>query len=165
LTNFRFAISTDVKGSELVRFNQYFIHSKSEEQLLRNHIEDLRTHCSKVQRHAEKISGSANATGFRKIFELLGLHSPKREKMLGMLLGVLTDREYGFADSAIIMLNCLEEALKDIQNTLGIAGSMHPEKIPDACTLLAEYGPHFSEMEVRAAVALYDIQKLIDELE
>jgi len=44
LTNFRFAVSTDVKGTELTRFNEYFIQSKTETQHLSDHIEDLRTH-------------------------------------------------------------------------------------------------------------------------
>src|SRR5690348_8150553 len=49
LTNFRFAIANDARGAELARFNDYFIQSKAEAQLLRDHVEDLRTHCSKVR--------------------------------------------------------------------------------------------------------------------
>src|SRR6185369_14225997 len=89
LTNFRFAISTDVNGSELARFNDYFIQSKAEAQLLRDHIDDLRTHCSKIRGHGARISVAVAATSFQKIFELLGLNSPAREKQLGEQLDKL----------------------------------------------------------------------------
>jgi len=39
LTNFRFALSAELQGSELVRFNNYYIKSKTETQFLRDHIE------------------------------------------------------------------------------------------------------------------------------
>jgi hypothetical protein len=165
LTNFRFAISTDVKGSELARFNDYFIQSKAEAQLLRDHIEDLRTHCSKIREHGGKISGAVTATGFQKIFELLGLNSPAREKQLGEQLDKLAYEDFAVANSAEKMLDCLEGALKDVQNALGVGGSMYPEKIPEACALLAEYGPEFEKMEERAAEAVKDIRELVKELE
>jgi len=165
LTNFRFAISTDVKGSELARFNDYFIQSKAEAQLLCDHIEDLRTHCSKIREQAGKISGAANATGFQKIFALLGLNSPAREQQLGQQLENLSYEDFAVANSAEMMLHCLEEALKEVQNALGVGGSMLPENIPEACTVLAEYGPEFEKMEERAAKAIKDIRKLVKELE
>src|SRR5436305_1669224 len=39
LTNFRFEISTDPKGSELRRFNDYLIESKGKAANLRDHLE------------------------------------------------------------------------------------------------------------------------------
>lgn len=71
LTNFRFAIYADVQGSELVRFNDYFIQSKTEAQHLENHIDDLRTHCSKIRKHGTKIGGEATVAGFTKVFHTL----------------------------------------------------------------------------------------------
>ncbi|MEJ2167487.1 MAG: hypothetical protein P8X90_18325 [Desulfobacterales bacterium] len=41
LTNFRFAVSADVRDTEKTRFNNYFIQSKTETQHLDDHIEDL----------------------------------------------------------------------------------------------------------------------------
>lgn len=164
LTNFRFAISTDVKGSELARFNDYFIQSKAEAQLLRDHIEDLRTHCSKIREHGGKISGSATAIGFRKIFELLALNSPEREKQLAEQLDKLAYEDFAVANSASKMLDCLEGALKDVQNALGGGGSMYPEKIPEACALLAEYGPEFEKMEELATEAVKDIREVVKDL-
>jgi hypothetical protein len=165
LTNFWFAISTDVKGSELARFNNYFIKSKTEAQLLRDHIEDLRTHCGKIREHGGKISGSATASGFRKIFELLGLNSPEREKQLGEQLDKLAYEDFAVANSAAKMLDCLEGALKDVQNALGGGRSMYPEKIPEACALLAQYGPEFEKMEERAEEAVKDIREVVKDLE
>jgi len=49
LTNFSFAVSADVQESELVRFNNYSIQFKEEAQNLRDHIDYLRNHCSKVR--------------------------------------------------------------------------------------------------------------------
>lgn len=161
MTNFWFAISTDAQGAELARFNDYFIQSKTEAQHLRNHIGDLRTHCSKIREHGVDIAGSAGATGFAKIFTLLGLNSPEREKKLGEQLDKLAYEDFAVANSAEQMLECLEHALKDVQNALGNGRSMYPEKVGQAATLLLEYGPVFEEMEEEAAEAIKDIQRLV----
>ena len=165
LTNFRFAVSIDVQGSELARFNNYFIQSKAEAQHLRGHIEDLRTHCSKVREHGAKIGGSATATGFTKVFTLLGLNSPEREQELGEQLDKLAYEDFAVANSAEKMVDCLERALGDVQNALGDGGLMHPDKVPNAATLLAEYGPEFERMEERAAKAVKEIRDLVSELQ
>ena len=165
LTNFRFAIANDVKGAELARFNEYFIQSKADAQLLHDRIEDLRTHCSKIREHGSKISGSATATGFAKIFGLLGLNSPERELELGERLDKLAYEDFAVANSAEQMLACLEGALKDVQNALGDGGSMYPENVPYAAALLAEYGPEFEKSEERAAEAVKEIRELVKALD
>lgn len=165
LTNFRFAITTDTKGSELARFNDYFIQSKAEAQLLRDHIEDLRTHCSKIREHGLKVSGAATAIGFAKIFNLLGLNSPQREMELGNQLDKLAYEDFAVANGAEQMVGCLESALKDVQNALGNGGSMYPDRVPDAAAALADYGPEFEKMEERASEAVKDIRELVKELE
>ena len=165
LTNFRFAVATDAMGVELARFNDYFIQSKAEAQLLRDRIEDLRTHCSKIREHGLKISGAATATGFAKIFSLLGLNSPQQEMELGDQLDKLSYEDFNVANSADRMVECLESALKDVQNALGDGGSMYPERVPDAAVLLVEYGPEFEKMEERASEAVKDIRELVEELE
>ena len=164
LTNFRFAISSDVRGSELARFNDYFVQAKAEAQHLRDHIEDLRTHCSKIRKHAEKISGSTRS-GFVAIFTMLGLNSPKREEQLGESLHQLANEDFALANSAEKMLDCLEWALSDVQNALGEGGSMYPEKVPFAAALLAQYGPEFERLEERAAEEVKEIREVAKELE
>ena len=161
LTNFRFAIANDAQGAELARFNNYFIQSKTEAQLLRDQIEDLRTHCSKIRQHGSKIVGSATATGFAKIFGFLGLNSPARELELGTRLDRLAYEDFEVANSAELMLKCLEGALKDVQNALGDGGSMRPENVPAAGALLAAYGPEFEAMEDQASEAVREIQRLV----
>ena len=161
LTNFRFAIANDARGAELARFNDYFIESKTEAQLLRDRIEDLRTHCSKIRQHGSKISGSATAAGFTKIFSLLGLNSPERELELGTRLDKLAYEDFAIANSAEQMLKCLEGALRDVQNALGDGGSMYPEKVPGAAALLAAYGPEFETMEDQASEAVKEIKRLV----
>ena len=164
LTNFRFAIATDTQGTELARFNDYFIKSKTEAQQLRNRIDDLRTHCSKVRAHGLRISGSATAAGFAKIFALLGLNSPDKEKKLGESLDRLAYEDFDLANSAERMLKCLEDAFRDVQNALGDGGAMFPQNVPNAAALLAEYGPEFERMEERASEAAREIRDLVKEL-
>jgi hypothetical protein len=164
VTNFRFAIATDTQGTELARFNDYFIKSKTDAQQLRDRINDLRTHCSKVREHGSRISGSATATGFAKIFALLGLNSPEMEKELGERLDKLAYEDAAFANSAETMLECLENALRDVQNALGDGGAMYPQNVPKAAVLLAEYGPEFERMEERASEAVKETRDLVKEL-
>ncbi|RII31534.1 MAG: hypothetical protein CXR30_01585 [Geobacter sp.] len=164
LTNFRFAIATDTQGTELARFNDYFIKSKTEAQFLRNRIDDLRTHCSKVREHGTRISGSATAAGFAKIFSLLGLGSPEKEMELGERLDKLAYEDFAIANSSDQMLKCLEDALRDVQDTLGNGGAMYPQNVPDAAALLAEYGPEFERMEERATEAAMEIRDLAKDL-
>jgi len=165
LTNFRFAVSADNQGLESARFNDYFIQSKTEAQHLEDHIDDLRTHCSKIRKHSQRIGGNTTVTGFTKVFTLLGLNSPEREKKLGEQLDKLAYEDYAVATSAAKMLDCLVTALKDVQNALGDAGAMHPENVPNAAALLAEYGPEFEKTEEQAAEAVKDVRELVKELQ
>ena len=164
LTNFHFAISADVRGSELTRFNDYFIRSKDETQYLQDHIEDLRTHCHKIRAHAEKISGDAGTEGFAKVFHIIGLNSPALERELGQKLEHISDIELEFTDSATTMLGCLEAALKAVQDTLGTGGAMYPENIPAAAAVLADLGPEFEKMEEKAAEGIREVTLLTREL-
>lgn len=165
LTNFRFAVSTDVQGLELARFNNYFVHSKEEAHHLETHIDDLRTHCSKIREHGTKIGGEATVTAFTKIFTLLGLNSPQREQKLGQQLDQLAYEDYAVANSAEKMLDCLVSALKEVQNALGDSGTMLTENVPKAAGLLAKYGPEFETTEEKAAQAVKDIRELVKQLE
>jgi hypothetical protein len=165
LTNFRFAVSVDTLGSDLVRFNDYFIKAKSDTQHLRDHIEDLRTHCSVVRDHGKRIGGAATETGFAKIFTMLGLNSPEREQELGKLLDRLAYEDFAVANSAERMLECLESALKDVQNALGPGAAMFPENVTAAAMLLSEYGPAFEAMEERAVAGIKEIRQLAAELQ
>jgi hypothetical protein len=47
-------MSTDVQGSELRNFNDRVIAAQTQAQELSNHLEDLRTHCSEVRKHARR---------------------------------------------------------------------------------------------------------------
>ena len=161
ITNFSFAVATDGRSAELARFNDYFIQSKAEAQLLRDRIEDLRTHCSKIRERASTITASANADGFARIFTLLGLKSPARERDLAARLDRLAYEDFAVANSAEQMLDCLEASLKDVQNSLGSRGSMLPENIPRAIALLGDYGPRFETIEAEASEAVKDIKVLV----
>jgi len=165
LTNFRFAVSADAQSLELARFNNYFIQSKTEAQHLEDHIDDLRTHCGKIRDHSQRIVGEATATGFIKLFSLLGLNSPEREEQLGRQLDKLAYEDFAVANSAAKMLDCLVAALKDVQNALGISGAMYPENVPNAAALLAEYGSEFEKTEEHAAEAVKDVRELVKGLQ
>lgn len=165
LTSFSFAMAADVRGTELVRFNNYFIQSKVEAQLLRDQVEELRTHCSKIREHSLNISGSATVIGFAKFFGLLGLNSPERELELGERLDKLANEDFAVANSGEEMLTCLERSLEDVHNALGSGGSMYPENIPAASALLHEYRLEFEKSEARAAEAVKEIRELVKALE
>lgn len=165
LTNYRFSIATDSQGAELARFNEHFISSKDETERLRQNLENLRTHCSKVRKHAGAISESVTAPGLTDMFrDLLGLRSPEKEKELGEKLDKLSFEDFAVANSANQMLECLELALQDVQNTLGNGGAAYPENIPAAAALLRQYGLEFAKMEDHAVAAIKIIQEAVDEL-
>lgn len=164
LTNFRFAVSADNQGLELARFNDYFIKSKTKAGDLEQHIDDLRTHCGKIRKHSRRITGEAEGTGFTKVFTLLGLNSPEREKQLGEQLDQLAHDDYAVANTASTMLASLVSALKDVQDALGDGGAMHPENVPKAAALLAEYGSEFERTEKQAAAGVKEVRELVNEL-
>ena len=161
LTQFRFAVSADQRSSELVRFNDYFIHHKSEAQFLRNHLDDLRTHCSKIRLHAENIIKSATTPGFASLFALLGLNSPQREKELGDKLQTLANEDNEVANNSRVILDCLETALREVQNALGDQGAMYEQNVPKAAALLAEYAQKFEALERPARSAAHDMESIV----
>jgi hypothetical protein len=164
LTNFRFAVDADARSSEPARFNDYFIKSKTDAQYLRSHIEDLRSHCSKVRKHAEKIDQSAKTGRFDKVFRFLGLKSPEREQELGKKLHNLANEDFEVANSAETMLQCLEKALREVQDALGPGATMSTQNVPAAAALLAKYGPAFDETERKADKAVEAVGKLVKDL-
>lgn len=164
LTNFRFAVSTDGRSSELARFNDYFIKAKADEQYLRKNIEDLRTHCSKVRAQAGKIAGGTGVSAFATLFGYLGLRSADREKELAEKLDKLAYEDFAIANSAQKMLECLTGALKDVQDALGTGGAMYPQNVPAAAALLGTLGPPFSDMEELASDSARDLRSVIEEL-
>jgi len=164
LTNFRFAVSADTQGRELSRFNDYYIKSKEEAYHLETHIEDLRTHCSKVRKHSSNISGGCGVDAFKKLFNILGLRSETRELELAQTLDQLAYEDFAVANSAEIMLQCLTDALQDVQNTLGDNGTMETENITRAASLLAEYGEEFESTEEQAHEATKIIRELVKQL-
>ena len=163
LTNFRFAISTDLGSSELRAFNDYFITHKSQAKYLEDHLEDLRGHCSIIRQHAERIAGSATVSGFSGLFRMLGLNSPQRELELATMLDRLAYEDFADANSLEIMVNCLNLALNDVQNALGDRGAMYPKNVPMAAALLAEYAERFETLEKSAGNAEDEIRKAITE--
>jgi len=166
LTNFRFGITTDGRSDELARFNDYFIKSKSEAQFLRDHIQDLRTHCSKVRDHAQQIGARSNANGFVALFaSVLNLRDPVREQELSEKLDRLAFEDYEVANAADRMVASLEEALRLVQNALGTGGAMYPQNIPAAADVLAAVGPAFERIELQASQALDDVRKFATALD
>jgi hypothetical protein len=166
LTNFRFAVSADGRSDELARFNDYFIKSKTEAQFLRDHIQDLRTHCSKVRDHAHQIGARSNADGFVALFaSVLNLRDPAREQELSQNLDRLAFEDFAVANAADRMVVSLEEALMLVQNALGAGGAMYPKNIPAAADVLAAVGPAFQQIELQASQALSDVQKFATALD
>ena len=81
---------------------------------------------------------------------------------MGEHLDKLAYEDFELANSAEVMLTCLENALKDVQNALGDSGAMFPENVPNAARLLSEYGPEFEKMEKSAAEAVEEMSKLVE---
>jgi hypothetical protein len=128
LTNFRFAVTADGRGEELARFNDYFIKSKTEAQFLRDHIEDLRTHYSKIRDYAQQIGARSSTSDFVAIFaSVLNLRDPLREKQLAEKLDRLAFEDFEVANAADRMVGSLEAALTMVQNALGSGEAMYAE--------------------------------------
>jgi uncharacterized phage infection (PIP) family protein YhgE len=160
LTNFRFAVATDGQGKELARFNNYFIKSKTDAQFLRDHIEDLRTHCSKVRDHAMQIGNQCKGDGFMALFATaLNLRDPQREQQLAQKLDRLAFEDFAVANSANQMVTSLDDALQLVQDALGTGGAMYPENIPAAAEVLAALASAFEQIEQQATQALRDVQQ------
>jgi hypothetical protein len=83
---------------------------------------------------------------------------------LGQKLDKLAYEDYAVANSASNMLSCLVNALKDVQNALGIGGVMYPENVPKAASLLSSYASEFERMEVQSTIAIKTMHELINEL-
>lgn len=165
LTNFRFAVTADGGSHELARFNDYFIKSKSEAQFLRDHIEELRTHCSKVRDHALTIGAASNSNGFVALFAtVLNLRDPSRELALSEKLDRLAFEDFEVANAADRMVRCLEDALTLVQNALGTGGAMYAANIGEGAHVLSLLGPAFETLELQAAATVDEVRKTADSL-
>jgi hypothetical protein len=165
LTNFQFAVTADTRGSELARFNDYFITSKREAHFLREHIHTLRSHCGIIRDHALSIGAASNSNGFIALFAtMLSMRDPARERALSEKLDSLAFQDDAVANAAERMMKCLEESLALIQNSLGKGGAMYVENIPAAVDLLAQLGPAFKTIELQAAQTVMDVRDTANSL-
>jgi hypothetical protein len=139
LTGFRFAVTATSDDREAVRFNEHFMEQARKVRLLRDQIEDLRTHCSAVRAHAQKLGDSVGISGFQSIFSRLGITAPERRLELANKLDKLAFEDFQVANGAATMFKCLDAALDDVQAALGGPGSMDPKNVPVAAALLGQY--------------------------
>lgn len=157
LTHFWFTANSE---QSLERFNERYELHKQEASTLRVNLEQLRTHCSKIEAHADGIVGALTLDNRTRIFEILGLRSREREQDLADRLSELASADMDVGNTALLILDALDGSLRAVQQALGANRVMAPANIPVAAALLAEHARAFQPLEDRTIQLAADTRAL-----
>jgi len=131
---------------------------KSQIDELLSNIDKYRGHCSKIRSHVDNIMSGNSLDYFFRIF---GVDSQKRNMELSENLQKIYDEELQHYVSVYSHCKNLKKAIDHVHQTLGGPGLVQPEKIPNAVTLLQEYGTAFKRIESAANNRVFQLRGLI----
>ena len=144
LTSFSFVIDETLAGSELRKFDDEVRKRIDVSGQLRSQLHDLRSHCHVIALHKKNIE---DGSMMDNIFSALGIQSVDRNRDLSGLLQKLLDEEAQAFYVSGQKSEAVDNALQDIQNTLGPPGKMLPENLPAAADKLSEYYQKFMTIQ------------------
>jgi hypothetical protein len=165
LTHFRFTVSGPARDTEPARFNDHLIAHKAKAAEVGRSLEAVRGHCRKIRAHAGRLQEQRKAMGLDRLLQLFGIESTGRDRTFSRALQAIYDEEtqsYRLIDR---LSQALQLSLNDIASALGPAGTMRPENVPAASTLLGEYAKAFGALESESKYLAQDLQESIDELD
>ena len=140
LTSFSFVIDKTMAGSELRKFDNEVRKRIDVSGQLNSQIHDLRSHCHVIAEHKKNIEAGSLMDS---IFSALGIRSADRNRELSDLLQKLLDEEAQAFYVSGQMSNAVDNALKDIRDTLGPPGKLIPQNLPVAAEKLGKYCQKF----------------------
>ncbi|MBS0588588.1 MAG: hypothetical protein JSS37_11695 [Proteobacteria bacterium] len=144
LTSFSFVIDKDMAGSELRAFDNEVRRRIDVSGQLRSQIHELRSHCHVIAQHKRNIEEGSMVDS---IFTALGIQSREKNQELSNLLQELLNEETQAFFISGQMSMAVDNALKDIRDTLGPPGGMLPKNLPAAAAKLGEYCQKFRTIQ------------------
>lgn len=162
VTRFRFDASDSALA--LQRFNDYYIQQSSQTLAAKQQIDQLRSRCSEVRKHAANVSEGFGMSAFQKFFEKLDVKAALRRGELATILDRLSYEDFANARAADAILECGERALSDVQRALETNGLMNVANVPAAAARLKEYADEFEPLGKQCQATARTINDLAQEL-
>ena len=66
ITHFRFNVTAQAIATEPTRFNDYFIQHKGKSENLKDQLNSLRGHCTKIKKHVDILEDKAKKAGLTR---------------------------------------------------------------------------------------------------
>jgi triacylglycerol esterase/lipase EstA (alpha/beta hydrolase family) len=158
ITHFSFVDDPQSYAKDLREFNNRIMDGKAEIDGLLSDIDKYRGHCSKIKRHVERIT---SGNKLDSLFRVFGVDSQKRNQELGKKLQEIYDEEHQHYVTVYALCENLKKAIDHVHETLGGPGLVQRAKIPEAVTLLQEYGNAFKGIESAANRSVFQLRGLI----
>lgn len=158
-SGFRFVIAgtsvnTVTANRDLARLNDYLIAQRDNVSRLKGKIRELKADCDKVRQLRDKLDARAKTKTWGSMFKLFGLKAQKRAQELHSALSEFYADDQRMIDLIGDNLKLAEQALAEVEDTLGPPGSASPYNVPMAAQVLGLYAVLFrdshSELETLA---------------
>lgn len=135
----------ETANRELARFNNYVIKQKLDIATLRNNIRSLKSNCEKVRQLRDKLDGQTIDRSWGSLFGLLGSKAKQRTIELHSTISNFYADDQRMIDLFNTTLDLAEQAIRDIDETLGSPGTANPYNVPIAAETMGTYSAIFSE--------------------
>jgi hypothetical protein len=160
-SGFRFVISgsavnTVTASRDLARLNDYLIAQRENVSRLKGKIRKLKADCDKVRQLRDKLDARAK-TKTGSMFKLFGLKAQKRAQELYSALSDFYADDQRMIDLISDNLKLAEQALTEVEDTIGPPGTANPYNVPMAAQVLGLYAVLFRNSHG-------DLETLADEL-
>jgi len=147
ISGFRFVYDgtssdTATAARELARFNDYTIAQKVHVQRLRDNIGELKGKCDKVKELRNKLD-TRGGSGWGSMFGLLGDKARQRSAELSGALSEFYADDQMMIEHISKLLKLAEDAIEDVNDSLGPPGVADPYYLPTAAALLGSYATLF----------------------
>lgn len=148
MQGFRFVMgSRQAAERDLVRFNNYVIKQGAKVTKLKGQIRKLKGDCEKIRGLREALNERSKRPSWSSFLGLVGVKSGRRREDLASVVSDFYADDLRMIDVIEAALDLAEEALSDVDGSLGEPGTASPHLVPRAARMLGFYaeafkGPH-----------------------
>lgn len=164
--NFRFTVSSRAATERsLERFNKHMVKHNTKVTKLRGKIRKLKADCSKIGKLRDKLNDKSSGRSWSRMFNLVGIRAGHKRDQLALTIGSFYSDDLRMIGVVENTLALAEQALADVDDSLGPPGQQDPYNVPRAAEMLAVYSGMYKEPHKKLQQLADDMSNAASSLE